>query len=88
MRSAIPTFLVSKPRETGTLSGQELQSPSALDEGEREEGRQQKQGRSGDGGEAKLSVEGFDLQSAMWSIAFLCGSILLLPSTAGTPATL
>ncbi|XP_074444944.1 alpha-2-macroglobulin-like protein 1 [Larus michahellis] len=33
-------------------------------------------------------MEGFDLQSAMWSVAFLWGSILLLPSTAGTPATL
>ncbi|XP_054040662.1 alpha-2-macroglobulin-like protein 1 [Rissa tridactyla] len=33
-------------------------------------------------------MEGFDLQSAMWSVAFLWGSILLLPSMAGTPATL
>ncbi|XP_027670833.2 alpha-2-macroglobulin-like protein 1 isoform X3 [Falco cherrug] len=33
-------------------------------------------------------MEGFSLQSAMWNIAFLWGSFLLLPSTAGTPATL
>ncbi|XP_065696748.2 alpha-2-macroglobulin-like protein 1 isoform X2 [Patagioenas fasciata] len=33
-------------------------------------------------------MEGFYLQSAMWSIAFLWGSILLLPSTAGMPEML
>ncbi|KAM4788544.1 alpha-2-macroglobulin-like protein 1 isoform 3-T3 [Cyanocitta cristata] len=38
--------------------------------------------------EAKLSLEEFNLQSAMWRILFLWGSILLLPSTAGMPAML
>ncbi|XP_035168726.1 alpha-2-macroglobulin-like protein 1 [Oxyura jamaicensis] len=72
----------------GTLSDQELHSHSSLDEGEREERKQQKQGQRGDGGEAHLPMKGFNLHSAMWSITLLWGSILLLPSAAGTSAVI
>ncbi|XP_053925178.1 alpha-2-macroglobulin-like protein 1 isoform X2 [Cuculus canorus] len=57
-----------------------------MERGKKETNRSR--GRGEDKGEIQLSAEGFSLQSDMWSIVFLWGSILLLPSVAGSPAML